>query len=602
MVTASSSNEPADSVAESSLPNHDQAALAEPAIDHDRIRADQVREVAYFIPMMLAASAFSSAIFTWVAWNTADRATLLIWLTAMWALVARALHSWLRNRGNAKTRVSARMTRKAVTNATIQGMTWAALPALFFVGAPTTQQIVILGVMMALIFGGAMALIRIPPAALAYAGTMLTSVIAVLFVEGGTAYNFLAVLCAGYGAIGFLGVRHHSRSAHTHSIIQQEVEHQREVIMLLLKDFEKGKGDWLWETDPKGRLTSISGGFAKTTGVKPHHLIGRRLADLHLGDACVEWQKLNALVAKRQAIKDVLLPVHLQDRQCWWTLTALPRLDEAQKFIGYRGVGRDVTVAREAELALKEAKETAERANTAKSKFLAVLSHELRSPLNAVIGFSDIIAEQSFGRISVPKYVEYATEIRDSSRHLLTIIDDLLDIARIESGAVEINDEEFSAEKLFDGVRRLLMPLAEKRNVRLSRAKSDVETLLHADPRLVRQILINLVTNAVKFTPADGEVALGTTLAADGSAVMWVRDTGIGIPPEFRDRVFEPFTQIDGSLSRNFEGVGLGLSIALHLARAHGGELVITDAPERGTIVHFTLPSWRVVKTERLVA
>jgi len=580
-----------------------QASLPEHAVDLDRIRSDQIRETVYFTPMMLAASAFSSAVLGWVAWPTADRTTLVAWLAVLWLLLAQTLRGWFRNRNCKKRRASARLIRKVIAFSVVRGGIWAVVPVMFFVGAPTAQQIAVLGVMMALIFGGAMTLIRIPQASFAYGGLMLASLIGALFAEGGTAYDLLAVLCAGLGAIGYLGIKHHSRFAYQHSVVQQEVEQQREVIMLLLKDFEKGAGDWLWETDPQGRLSSVSASFATVSGIEPRHLIGRKLTDLHLGDGSVgEWKRLTALLDRRAAIKDVLVPVDLQNEQRWWTLAALPRFDEAQKFLGYRGVGRDVTVAREAEIALKQAKEEAERANAAKSKFLAVLSHELRSPLNAVIGFSDIIASQSFGRIKIPKYVEYAGEIRDSSRHLLAIIDDMLDIARIESGAIEINEEEFDADKLFEGVRRLMEPLAEKRKIRLAYAKPDVEIQFHADPRLVRQILINLVTNAVKFTPDGGEVTLGADIRPDGSAALWVRDTGIGIPEEHRARVFEPFTQIDSGLSRNFDGVGLGLSIAQHLARAHGGELEIDGAPGRGTVVRLKFPRWRVSTTQRMVA
>jgi PAS domain S-box-containing protein len=602
MTAAGSPEGIVDSLEPQTAPDADRANLPEPAVDLDRIRSDQLREIVYFTPMMLAASAFSSAVLGWVAWPTADRTILIVWLAVLWFMLARTLRSWFRNRNSEKRRASALLIRKVIVFAVLRGSIWAAVPALFFVGAPIAQQVAVLGVMMALSFGGAMSLIRIRQASFAYGGLMLTSLVAALFVEGGAAFNFLAVLCAGLGAIGFLGIRHHSRFAYQHSVVQQEVERQREVIMLLLKDFEKGAGDWLWETDPQGRLSSVSASFATIAGIEPRHLIGRKLTDLHLGDGAGEWQRLNALLDRRAAIKDVLVPVDLQNEQRWWTLAALPRFDEAQKFLGYRGVGRDVTVARQAELTLKKAKEEAESANAAKSKFLAVLSHELRSPLNAVIGFSDIIASESFGPIEVPKYVEYAGEIRDSSRHLLAIIDDMLDIARIESGAVEINEEEFDADKLFEGVRRLMAPLAEKRDIRLSYAKPDVEIQFHADPRLVRQILINLVTNAVKFTPDGGEVTLGTDIRPGGAAALWVRDTGIGIPPEHRARVFEPFTQIDSSLSRNFDGVGLGLSIARHLARAHGGELEIDGAPRRGTTVRFTLPRWRVSKTQRMVA
>lgn len=569
--------------------------LPEPEVDRDRIRAEQIREVARFTPTIMSAMAFSSLVFLPVAWQTANRMLLLAWLAMAWLLIARQMLAWHRNRDNNRQRVPVRVERRALFWGALQGTVWAMLPALFFVGSPAAQQLVILGALIALIYGGAMALIRLPATALVFVGPMLVSLITALLVEGGTAYQLLALLCAGTGLIGFLGVRHHARLAYRHLVMAQEIEHQREVIMLLLKDFEKGAGDWLWETDADCRLTSISQSFAKIVGIDPQRLIGRRLSDLQLDEDSPDWEHLKAALNRHRAIEGTVVPVTVQDERRWWSLTALPRFDEAGRFLGYRGVGSDATAGKNAEIALKEAKEAAERANAAKSKFLAVLSHELRSPLNAVIGFSEIIAEQSFGPISVPKYADYAREIRDSSKHLLALIDDMLDIARIESGAVEVNEEEFGTDKMFDGVRRLMTPLAEKRGVQLD-IEEPVTARLQADPRLVRQILINLMTNAIKFTPAGGTVTLGTAVRADGSVTLWVRDSGIGIAPEDRERVFQPFTQIDETLSRSAEGVGLGLAIAVHLARAHGGDLTLDSMLGKGTTVYFTLPRWRVVK------
>lgn len=569
--------------------------LPEPAVDRDRIRAGRIREVAHFTPMIMAAMLFGSLLVLAAAWSSANLLLLVAWLAACWLQVARQMISWFRNRNKERQRVPARVERRAVFWAGLQGLTWSMLPALFFIGAPAAQQIIILGALVALIYAGAMALIRLPAAALAFVGPMLAALVAALLIEGGTAYNLLAILCAGNGVIGFLGIRHHARAAYRQLVMAQELEHQREVIMLLLKDFETGAGDWLWETGPDGRLTNLSSSFSRIVGVESRLVIGRRLCDLQLDSDSAEWARLNAAMGKRRAIEETLVPVTVHNERRWWSLSALPRFDNAGGFLGYRGVGSDATMAKNAETALKEAKEAAERANAAKSKFLAVLSHELRSPLNAVIGFSEIIAEQSFGPISVPKYADYAREIRDSSKHLLALIDDMLDIARIESGAVDINEEEFSTDKMFDGVRRLMSPIAEKRGVSLV-VEAPTAARLQADPRLVRQILINLMTNAIKFTPAGGTVALGAEQRADGSVALWVRDDGIGIAPEDRERVFQPFTQIDETLSRSAEGVGLGLAIAVHLARAHGGDMTLDSMLGKGTTVRFTLPSWRVVK------
>ncbi|MCB1437839.1 MAG: hypothetical protein KDJ46_11770 [Rhodobiaceae bacterium] len=571
-------------------------------VDDERVRADQMRELAYFVPMLMAANTLSSSAVVWVAWDEFDRGMLLAWIAVIWALVARALNKWIQNAGSTKKRVVSVISHKAIFWASIQGLAWAMLPAAFFVGASSGTQTVIVAVMMFMTCAGAMGLIRIPMAAFAFAGITLGSLIFGLLAAGGSSHQFLAALCCGYAIVGYLGITFHSRAANEHSVAQQKLEHQQELINLLLKDFETGSGDWLWETDAAGYLTHVSQSFTRVANVEAHHMIGRKLTDLNFGTDSREWQDLKMQADNRQPIDKAVVPIVLKGQERWWTLTAQPRFDEAKAFIGYRGVGGDITAQRHSEIALEEAKNAAESANAAKSKFLAVLSHELRSPLNAVIGFSEIIADPETSNIPVTKYSEYACEIRDSSRHLLSIIDDLLDIARIESGAIEIAQENICAEAMFDAVCRSMTPLAKKRNVDLVCQESNVETNLLADPRLVRQVLINLVANAIKFTPSGGKVTIGAELGHDGSITLWVRDTGIGIAEENIQKIFEPFTQIEGELNRSFDGVGLGLSIALHLARAHGGELTLDSKLGEGTTVRFTLPSWRMSSVRRLVA
>jgi PAS domain S-box-containing protein len=571
-------------------------------VDADRIRADNIREVAYFAPMLMAANALSSSAVVQIAWDEIDHGLLLAWLALIWFLVARSLYRWIQNAGTEKKRVSSRVDGRGVFWGGLQGLSWAILPTAFFVGSSPGLQTVIVAVMMFMTCGNAMGLIRLPRAAFAHAGIMLSSLVFALLAEGGAGYGFLAALCIGYAAVGYLGIIHYSRAANEYSVAQQNLEHQQELITLLLKDFENGTGDWLWETDPRGYLAHVSESFTRICGIEARLLVGRKLTELNFGDDRREWRDLKIQFAGRQQIENFVVPVRIKGEERWWALSAQPRFDDANNFQGYRGVGTDVTAQRQTEIALEEAKNAAESANTAKSKFLAVLSHELRSPLNAVIGFSEIIAEPELGKVPVAKYAEYAREIRDSSRHLLSIIDDLLDIARIESSSIEITQESICAEAMFDTVTRSLAPLAEKRGVTLACQQSNVETMLLADPRLVRQILTNLVTNAIKFTPSGGEVTIGSDLVHNGSVVLWVRDTGIGIAPENVEKIFEPFTQIEGALNRSFEGVGLGLSIAMHLARAHGGDLTVESELGKGTTVRFTVPSWRMTSVRRRVA
>jgi len=257
-------------------------------------------------------------------------------------------------------------------------------------------------------------------------------------------------------------------------------------------------------------------------------------------------------------------------------------------------VGRDVTARRGAEEELRQAKEEAETANRTKSQFLANMSHELRTPLNAVIGFSEIIAHGMMGPIE-NRYRDYGGEILRSGRHLLDLINDILDLSKIEVGRLELHEE---ATDLADAVRncvRLLTAKAKEGGVRLSvDIPPDLPPIL-VDALRLRQILLNLLSNAVKFTPAGGSVTIAARLASSGTLDILVEDTGIGMRPEDIPVALEPFRQIESQLNRRYEGTGLGLPLANTLVELHGGRLAIESEPGRGTLVCVRLPRERIL-------
>lgn len=244
---------------------------------------------------------------------------------------------------------------------------------------------------------------------------------------------------------------------------------------------------------------------------------------------------------------------------------------------------------------LRQAALMAEDANSAKSKFLAIVSHELRTPLNAVIGFSDILRMETFGKLGDPHYREYADHINEAGRHLLAIISDILDASKIEAGALELEDEVFEVAGTVENVLPLIADKATASDVTLSVSLSAGLPALRADRRRVAQILLNLVSNAVKFTPKGGRVDIMAAVDETGGVVISVADTGIGIAAEDIPLVLAPFGQVASAQSRQHAGTGLGLPLTKALVELHGGEMTLESRPGVGTAVRCRFPAHRSV-------
>jgi len=235
------------------------------------------------------------------------------------------------------------------------------------------------------------------------------------------------------------------------------------------------------------------------------------------------------------------------------------------------------------------------RANKSKSEFLATMSHELRTPLNAIIGFSDIIRRELFGPVGNGKYSEYARDINESGSHLLAIINDILDLAKAESGKLELNEQEVDITDTLEACVRMCRGRSEVNKVELIFFGGQTEIRVVADERLLLQIVANLITNAIKFTPEGGAVRLYVSASFQKGILLKVTDTGIGIAPENIERVLRPFEQVESSYSRKHSGSGLGLPYAKRLTELHGGVLEIESELGKGTTVSVTFPPSRLV-------
>jgi signal transduction histidine kinase len=239
------------------------------------------------------------------------------------------------------------------------------------------------------------------------------------------------------------------------------------------------------------------------------------------------------------------------------------------------------------------ARELAERASEVKSMFLANVSHELRTPLNAIIGFSELMVGEMMGPLGNDKYRSYARDIHDSGSHLLAVINDILDLSKAEAGKLELEESWFPVHGAVTAACRLLRQRAAAAQLELVVSVPAGAPMLHADERKLKQVLLNLLANAIKFTKPDGRVALTVTVSPDGIAFA-VEDTGIGIPAAYLDRVLLPFVQADNSLSRPHQGTGLGLPLVKAIAELHGGRLQLESEEGVGTTASLLLPPERL--------
>ncbi len=254
----------------------------------------------------------------------------------------------------------------------------------------------------------------------------------------------------------------------------------------------------------------------------------------------------------------------------------------------------DISGQKHVEADLRRAKEEAELASRSKSEFLANMSHELRTPLNAIIGFADILRGEIFGPLGDPRYGDYATDIRDSGLHLLKLINDVLDVSKVEFGKIELAEEAVDIVGVIEGCIRLMRERVDAAGLRLDQAMPLTLPLVQCDELRMKQVLLNLLSNAVKFTPAGGAITVRAKLTERGLGIT-VDDTGIGIAPGDIEKALRPFGQIDSRLARKYQGTGLGLPLAKSMIELHGGRLDIDSAPGAGTRVTLWLPIERVL-------
>ena len=343
------------------------------------------------------------------------------------------------------------------------------------------------------------------------------------------------------------------------------------------------------------RFVFFNDAFCALLGRTRDDLIGRTDYDVVPSEQAAVFQDIDAQVFASGAPHENEEMLTSADGAEYWLVTRKSIFEVPGRGRYVVGVISDITLRKRIEKDLLAAKLLAEDANRAKSQFLANMSHELRTPLNAVIGFSEIIKNEMLGAINDPRYREYAEDIHRSGAHLLQLINDILDLTKVEAGKYELQEEVCDVAKAISDAIRLMRDLATNGGLTLQNLVSPDLPFLFADERCLRQMVVNFLSNAVKFTPKGGRIDVGAQLDGDGALIISVTDTGIGMKPDDIPRALSPFRQLENSLGRRYEGTGLGLPLVKALLDLHQGSLAIASELGAGTTASACFPAHRTV-------
>ena len=563
-------------------------------VEPGAFRASQVATLYATLPLFVLSHIIVTATFFSIASEKLQSPITTWWFALSMVPVVLLITLWSRHDRRNASVASVAEIRWIELLGILFGLSWAVFPAAFFAPADAGLRVLIVGITLAASAVGTFALSRVPAAAILFCALITGSLSLSVTKLGGQISITFTIFTITYGLILTGMILNHHRDQLQKAADAQEMHHQKDIIALLLNDFELGTSDWLFECDARGTLTYVSARLSEIVGKTPHDLKKQTLLEAaNAGPSQFGWSELEETMEARKPIVAHQLEVMKAGQAARWQITARPLFAEGKTFKGYRGVGRDVTAEWKTDRKLIEAKEAAEAASAAKSQFLAVMSHELRTPLNSIVGFSEILSSRNDDNLKNDVRLDYAKTILNSSKHLQTLINDILDATRIENGTISLIEQDIDAAELVEIAVKMCRDQAEKADVTLVAKLTDgIE--VRADITRTKQIILNLLTNAIKFSLTGGVVNIELVRMRDDRLAIVIRDGGIGIRSEDLGRIFEPFVQVEEGMSRRFAGIGLGLSIARKIARLHGGDVAMESQFGVGTTARFELPASRV--------
>ena len=604
------------------------ATVSEPS----EVQREQIAVLARYTPINGAISAVTACITAAVFYAGSGNVWTLVWAAVLVAMGAAQTARWY---GRRKRRPSGRsapqVLRKATIWALLSGIVWGS-SILFFPDATPTRQLLLMIMLAGMAAGASSTMAAVPAAAAAFIVSAILPAIVYFAAQGDS--TSLAV--AGVGGIFVAAMLLSSRIVFVTFLGNVEAQWTNAT---LLAQFQEERQEWLEMSgtaeaialyDEKDRLLLWNDNFRQLLSFPDGSLVrGAKRADLLRQcaapcrvdgesierEAWIDRQRDVGEGGERSAIeqldngrwlksitrrteRDHLVVAHiditeLKDHEA--ALIAAHREVERKSREAAEAYAKLETEHRKVEetsRSLAAARDEAIRANQAKSQFLASMSHELRTPLNAIIGFSEVLECGMYGPLGDRRYEEYAGYIQRSGHHLLGVIGDILDLSKVEAGKVRLSPAPVRASSLIAECVRLVMGTAQDGNVGVSvLGDSDAWPNLMVDETKLKQALLNVLSNAVKFTPEGGSVALSATRGGDGAFVVEVRDTGCGIDADDIPRVLRPFERVDSVYVSKHAGTGLGLPIAKTMIELHGGGLQIESTPGEGTCVRLTLPA-----------
>ena len=355
----------------------------------------------------------------------------------------------------------------------------------------------------------------------------------------------------------------------------------------------------IFQMTPEGQFLSANPTMAKMLGFDTSHELMQEITEF--GEQVYVYpdaRKENIIILERDgSFNNREVEMKHQDGHTIWTSMSARIVASAEgKIEYYEGIMEDITKRRQAEIATKQAKVESDLANRAKSEFLANMSHELRTPLNAIIGFSEIIKNEVFGPVGHKEYNEYASDIYQSGRRLLKVINEILDVSKIQTGERQLNENLMNVKTVLQSCYSLIVPKLDSNNITFENKIDDDVPEIIGEELAFKQMLMNVLSNAAKFTPSGGSITVSYQIDDNNNFCLRVSDTGVGMDQSDIDKAVSPFGQVDNSLARKNSGTGLGLTLVNSLILLHGGTLEIESEKSVGTTVSLVFPAKRVAK------